>query len=158
MEGKIISGIAGGLIVAVLGGMLAVILSGGSAGPDSDIPRYVFMGLWIASTLIAVMASRPAKVWRRLLITSALLAFALPLSAWVVSDQTVVTTAQGAGHTTTDAAAVIAGAAAGSGIATAASGIPGLFLGVILLVTGLLTGRDKQTVVRSGEQRQEKRG
>jgi hypothetical protein len=140
---KFIAGIIGGLIIAIIGVFdLAV---AGASRPES-IAGYgliVFIALWIVGIVIAVMAPSAVKAWRRLLITSGLLSFLLPLSAIFFTGSQVAGTLERGGEF---AAAATAGTAIGGGIITGMMGILGFSLGAIFLVTGLLIGRDKQVI------------
>ena len=140
---KILAGIIGGLIIAILGAF--VITLGGASKPSSggSYGAVTFFVLWIVGIIIAVMAPSAAKAWRRLLITSGVLSFLLPLSAIVFTGSHVAGTLEKGGEY---AGAAAAGAAIGGGLVSGFMGILGFFLGAVFLVIGLLVGRDKQVV------------
>lgn len=68
----------------------------------------------------------------------------MPLSSFIFTGSHVAEVATQGGEY---AGAAAAGAALGGGLITAISGFLGFFLGVIFLVVGLLTGRDKEIIV-----------
>jgi hypothetical protein len=138
---KFVAGLIGGLILAVLATTvvgLAGAASGGGAGSGG-----VFLGAWAIALVIALTAPRVGKAWRRLLIISGLMAFMLPLSGIIFTGSYVATKVD---HTSAHAAAEAAGATIGGALVSGALGFIGFFLGVILIIVGLLTGRDKQVV------------
>jgi hypothetical protein len=135
---KILAGILGGLIVAILAMMLTGLATAGSS-PKGSGGGTVFFLAWAAGIAIAVMAPHAAKAWRRLLLTSAVLSFMLPLAGIVFTGSVV------ANHTSSGAEA--AGAVIGGGLVSGFLGFVGFFLGVVFLVIGLLVGRDKQVVI-----------
>ena len=140
---KILAGIVGGLIIAILGAI--VIALGGASKPSSggSYGAIAFFVLWVIGIVVAVMAPSAAKAWRRLLITSGVLSFLLPLSAIVFTGSHVAGTLEKGGEY---AGAAAAGAAIGGGLVSGFMGILGFFLGAVFLVVGLLVGRDKQVV------------
>lgn len=141
---KIVAGILGGIMVAVLGAFLVTMTLGADPERGGNMGTIAFIGLWVLSIIVAVRAERPAKAWRRLLLTSAVLAFLLPLSALIFTGSFIATEVDAAGEF---AAAEAAGAAMGGGMVAGIMGFIGLFLGVALLVVGLLVGRDKVVYV-----------
>ncbi|NQW80461.1 MAG: hypothetical protein HQ445_04715 [Polaromonas sp.] len=140
---KILAGIIGGLIVAILGAI--VIAVGGASKPSSgaNYGAIAFFALWVVGVVVAVTAPSAGKAWRRLLITSGVLSFMLPLSAIVFTGSQVAGTLEKGGEY---AGAATAGAAIGGGMISGFMGILGVFLGAVFLVIGLLVGRDKQIV------------
>jgi len=141
---KIVSGIIGGLIIAILGTLIVTIGLAGdleSVGHTGDVAFLVF---WVFGMVLALTASRAGKAWRRILVTSAILSFVMPLSAFIFTAAQVADAVTEGGEYVGAAAA---GAAFGGGLITALSGFLGFFLGVIFLVVGLLTGRDKEVVI-----------
>jgi hypothetical protein len=140
---KILAGIIGGLIIAILGAL--VITLGGASNPPSGGSHgaITFFVLWIVGIIVALMAPSAAKAWRRLLITSGVFSFLLPLSAIVFTGSHVAGTLEKGGEY---AGAAAAGAAIGGGLVSGFMGIIGFFLGAVFLVIGLLVGRDKQVV------------
>ena len=140
---KILAGILGGLIIAILGSI--VIALGGASGASSggSYGAIAFIVLWVVGIVVAVMAPSAAKAWRRLLITSGILCFLLPLSAIVFTGTHIAGTLEKGGEY---AGAAAAGAVIGGGLVSGLMGILGFFLGAVFLVIGLLIGRDKQVV------------
>ncbi len=144
MIGKIISGLVGGLIVAILGSMLVTLASAGPPESDGQTGAMVFLIFWVVALVIALKAPRAGKAWRRLLIISGLLAFAMPISSLIFTGAQIADVASQSGE---HVGAAVVGTALGGGIVTAIAGFLGFFVGVILLVTGLLIGRDKQIII-----------
>ena len=89
--------------------------------------------------VVALMAPRAAKVWRRLFLTAAIVCLVGPLSMCVGTAGLVSATSEAS-----KSAAAGFGAAAAGGIASMVVGFFAFFLAAILLVLGLLIGRDKQ--------------
>jgi len=143
MFGKIVAGLFGGLIVAIIGAMVVTVALASSPAASS-VGAIAFFVFWALGIALAVTASRTGKAWRRVLISSGLLSFALPLSS-IIFTGSVMTQAAGEGGEFSGAAA--AGAAIGGGMITIASGVLGFFLGVIFLVIGLLVGRDREVII-----------
>lgn len=145
MFGKIVSGVLGGLIVATLGSFVVTIAGAGSDPEASgEFGAKAFFVIWALSIVIAVMAKGAGKAWRRLMLTSAVLSFLLPLASFIFSGAHVAEVASTGGE---HAGAAAAGAAIGGGLITMISGFLGFFLGIIFLLIGLLVGRDKQVIV-----------
>ncbi len=142
MIGKIISGLFGGLIVATLGTILVTLVFASNPESWGQIDAIAFFIFWVIALIIALTAPRTSKAWRRLLITSGLLAFAMPISSLIFSSiQIADATNQSVEYT-----GVISTMLVGS-VVTIITGFVGFFLGVIFLVIGLLVGRDKQIVI-----------
>ena len=134
---KLIAGIAGGLILAILASMVASIMfAAGKSGPG--VGAMTFLVAWAVGIAIALMAPRAGKAWRRLLISSALLSFMLPLSGLIYTGSFMATRTTGG--------AEAAGAAIGGGLVSGFLGFFGFFLGLVFLVIGLLVGRDREVV------------
>ncbi|WP_444922661.1 hypothetical protein ACJJH9_00120 (plasmid) [Microbulbifer sp. DLAB2-AF] len=77
------------------------------------------------------------------MLVSAVLCFLLPVAGLVFTGNAVADTTSGA---------EAAGAAIGGGLVSGFMGFVGFFLGIVFLIIGLLTGRDKQViVVREGQ-------
>jgi hypothetical protein len=91
---------------------------------------------WAIALVVTISAPRAGKTWRRLLIISSLLAFAMPILSFIYKGVQVTSSAiQGSEYSSAVAAA---GAALGGGmVATVITGFLGFFLGVIFLVIGL---------------------
>jgi hypothetical protein len=138
---KILAGILGGLIWAVLGSFLVTMTFAASSGSPTS-GALAFFIFWAAGLLVALKAPGAAKAWRRLLLTSAVLSFLLPLSGLVFTGSYMANM----GNTGEHATAAAAGAAIGGTLVSGFLGFVGFFLGVVFLVIGLLVGRDKQVV------------
>lgn len=135
---KVIPGFAGGLVLAILGMLLigiAIASSSSKGGPEA----MAFLIFWIVGFVLALSASTAGKAWRRLLISSAVLSFLLPISGLIFTGSHI------ASQTDTSGAAT-AGAAIGGTLLSGALGFLGFFLSIVFLVIGLLVGRDKQVV------------
>jgi hypothetical protein len=138
---KILAGMIGGLLLAVLVSLVVGIA--GAASPESSGSRgaIVFFVAWVVALLIAIYAPTAGKAWRRLLVMSGIAAFMLPLSGIIFTGSHIATNLGGA-----HSGAEKAGAAIGGTLVSGFLGFVGFFLGVILLISGLLVGRDKQIV------------
>lgn len=144
MLGKIVAAALGGLLVAGLASLVVAVMLSSNPRDGGQAVGIVFLLAWAASALVALLAPRAAKAWRRLLIASGILSFSLPLAAFIFTGL-VVNQEMARGGEYAEAAA--AGAALGGGMVVALTGLLGFFLGLIFLVIGLLVGRDKQVVV-----------
>lgn len=135
---KLLAGLLGGLLLAILGTLLELItFAAGDASASQGLT--VFFGCWLGGAVLALTAPRAAKAWRRLLITSAIFSFLLPLSGLVYTGAFMASRTDGS-------AAATAGAAIGGGLLSGALGFFGFFLGVVFLIVGLLVGRDPQVI------------
>lgn len=141
---KIVSGIVGGFILAVLGALLVTLALASNPESGGKTGATAFFIFWAVGLAVALTASRAGKAWRRLLITSAILSFAMPLSSFMFTGSQVTKAVSQGGEY---AGAAAAGAALGGGLITAISGFLGFFLGIIFLIIGLLVGKDKQVVI-----------
>jgi hypothetical protein len=134
---KILAGIVGGLILAILGSLLvSVTFAAGSDGPAKGVGAFFI--IWVVGMAVAVMAPSASKAWRRLLLTSSVFSFLMPLSGLIFTGAYMANNTKGG--------AEAAGAAIGGGLVSGALGFIGFFLGVIFLIVGLLVGRDKEIV------------
>lgn len=134
---KILAGIIGGLIFAILGSLLVTItFAAGGTGAGKGVGTFFIV--WLVGIGIAVMAPSAGKAWRRLLLTSSVFSFLMPLSGLIYTGSFM------ANHATGGAEA--AGAAIGGGLVSGLLGFVGFFLGVVFLIIGLLVGREKQVV------------
>jgi len=134
---KILAGIVGGLILAILGSLLVTVtFAAGSDGAAKGVGAFFI--IWIVGIAVAVMAPSASKAWRRLLLTSSVFSFLMPLSGLIFTGAYMANNTKGG--------AEAAGAAIGGGLVSGALGFIGFFLGVIFLIVGLLVGRDKQIV------------
>ncbi|WP_339453375.1 hypothetical protein [Pseudomonas sp. JAI120] len=138
---KVLAGLVGGLILAILLSMVVAIAGAASPGAGGAAGAIVFFVAWIIALVVAIYAPTPGKAWRRLLVTSGIAAFMLPLSGIIFTGSHIATNVSGA-----HSGAETAGAAIGGTLVSGFLGFVGFFLGVILLVIGLLAGRDKQIV------------
>jgi len=140
---KVLAGLIGGLILAILGALLVTITFAAAPEKGGSWGAIGFFIFWIAGFVIALMAESASKAWRRLLLTSAVLSFLLPLSGIVYTGSFMAANVDPAAK---HAGAQAAGAAIGGGLISGILGFIGLFLGIVLLIIGLLVGRDKQVV------------
>jgi hypothetical protein len=139
---KVIAGILGGLILAVLGAILAsVTFAASNRGALFGVIS--FLVFWVIGIVVALNAKAAAKAWRRLLLSSAVLSFLLPIAAIVFTGSFIATRVPSSGEY---AGAQTAGAAIGGVLVSGFMGFVGFFLGIIFLVIGLLVGRDKQII------------
>jgi predicted Ser/Thr protein kinase len=139
---KVIAGLFGGLLLAIIGTPLVTTTFAASAN-GSGVAAVAFLGFWTLGFVIALAPTSAPKAWRHLLLTSAVLSFLLPVSGIIYTGSFMAT------HVDTSAehaGAQAAGAAIGGLLVTGILGFVGLFLGVALLVIGLLVGRDRQIV------------
>ena len=140
---KIVAGIFGGLILAIIGAMLVTITFAASPEKGGSWGAMSFIVFWVVGIVIAVLSKSASKAWRRLLITSAVLSFLLPLSGVIYTGSFMAAHVDKADKY---AGAAAAGAAIGGSLVSGFLGFVGFFLGVVFLVIGLLVGRDKQIV------------
>lgn len=140
---KLIAGIIGGIILAALGAMLIAVAGASNPGKGGVTGAIAFFVLWIVGLFVAMMAPSVGKAWRRLLISSGVLSFMLPLSAIIFTGSQVASQLDKGGEY---AGAAATGAAIGGTLVSGFMGFVGFFLGVVFLVIGLLVGRDKQVV------------
>ena len=140
---KLLAGLIGGLILAILGAMLVTITFAASPEKSGVWGAMGFFVFWILGFVIALMAKSAPKAWRRLLLTSAVLSFLLPLSGIIYTGSFMATVVDpGAKY----AGAQATGAAIGGGLVSGILGFIGFFVGVVFLIIGLLVGRDKQVI------------
>lgn len=138
---KILAGLVGGLILAILGATLVGTTFAASAdGPGKGVVTFFLM--WAAGFVIALMAPSAGKAWRRLLLTSSVMSFLLPLAGIIFTGSFMANMDTSGPH----AGAAAAGAAIGGGLVSGVLGFVGFFIGVVFLIIGLLVGRDKQVV------------
>jgi hypothetical protein len=138
---KVVAGLLGGLILAVLGAILVTITFAASKG-GSPWGAISFPIFWFIGIVVAICAKTAAKAWRRLLISSAVLSFMLPISGIIYTGSFMAT------HVNSSSA--YAGAAIGGGLISGLMGFVGFFLGVIFLIIGLLVGRHERIVYVQG--------
>jgi hypothetical protein len=140
---KVLAGIIGGLIMAIIGAMVIAISGVSRLGSGANYGAFAFIVFWIVGMFVATKAPSASKAWSRLLISSGLLSFLLPLSAMVFTGTQVAKTIEKGGQYV-DAAT--AGAVIGGGLVSGFMGILGFFLGAVFLLIGFMVGRDKQIV------------
>ncbi|PVZ52209.1 hypothetical protein C9422_31555 [Pseudomonas sp. B1(2018)] len=140
---KVLAGIVGGLVLALL--VMTVFGISNAASPESagGGGAIAFFIAWIIGLVVAITAPRAGKAWRRLLITSGVVSFMLPLAGIVFTGSHIVKNVNpSTGHSGAEAAGALIGGTLVSGFL----GFVGFFLGVIFCIVGLLVGRDKQIV------------
>lgn len=139
---KAIAGLVGGLVVAILASILyATTLA--AIEPNGKLGAFSFVVLWASGLYVAIKSSSTALAWRELLLTAAILSFLLPVSGMLYTGSFMATKLNLATDTY---GAQTAGAMIGGGFITALLGFAGFFLGVALLVTGLLLSRNSKEV------------
>lgn len=134
MIGKILSGIAGGVIISILG-MTVVGLSTGGGEEGGEIAASSFIIFMLYSLFIAIRSASVARAWKWLMISSSVLCFLLPISSLLFTGIFIAKETSGA--------AEAAGGVIGGGLLTTITGTLGFFLGAIFLVIGLVVGNDK---------------
>lgn len=148
MFGKIVAGILGGATVSSLGLFVFTIAAAANTSEGQLTPGgagLFFLILMVAALVVALTAPRAAKAWRRLLLMSAILSFAIPLSGLIFTGTAITQATRG--ENSVESAGAIVGTAIGGGMVTGALALLGLFMGLIFLVVGLSVGRDKQVIV-----------
>lgn len=140
---KFIAGILGGLILAILGTILVTTTFAASPEKGGVWGASSFLIFWVIGIVVAMGAKSAAKAWRRLLLSTAVMSFLLPISAIIYTGSFMATQVD---TTSEYAGAQAAGAAIGGGLISGFMGFVGFFLGVVFLIIGLLVGRDKQIV------------
>jgi hypothetical protein len=140
---KVVAGLVGGLILAIIGAMLVTVTLAASPERGGSWGALSFLIFWVVGIVVAVLAKSASKAWRRLLVTSAVLSFLLPLSGVIYTGSFMATHVDATGE---NAGAAAAGAAIGGGLVSGFLGFVGFFLGIVFLVIGLVVGRDKQIV------------
>lgn len=138
---KLLAGILGGLMLAILGAIVVTTMFAGG-GSGAGMGALSFFAFWAIGMAVALTAPVAAKAWRRLLISSAVISFLLPLSGLIYTGSFLATMDSSGEHS----GAATAGAVIGGGLVSGFLGFVGFFLGIALLVVGLLVGRDKQVV------------
>lgn len=133
---NLIAGLLGGLLFATLGTLLITItFAANTHGSEHGLAT--FSGLLLVGFWIAIAAPHAGKAWRRLLLSSSVLSFLLPLSGILYTGAFLAANTDGG-------AAAAAGAAIGGTLLSGFLGFVGFFLGVVFLIIGLLVGREKQ--------------
>jgi hypothetical protein len=140
---KALAGIIAGLILAVIGALLVTVTFAASPEKGGSWGAISFFVLWVVGIIVAVRSKSAPKAWRKLLISSGILSFLLPISGLIYTGSFM---AKNVDPSSQHAGAQAAGAAIGGGLVSGFLGFVGFFLGIVLLVIGLLVGRDKQVV------------
>ena len=150
MVGRIFAFIVGFILVFVLSAFGVSLVLAPSATSNGEPGTAMMISVIFSVALAAVLAyagKTVGKAWRYIFIACALMSFAMPICGIVFTG--------GAMQATGGNAASQAGAALGGSIVTAGIGFVAVFVGVIFLILGLLTGRDKQVLyVREGSPNQ----
>ncbi len=129
-------GIFGGIMVATLAALLMIIsFTGNDKGTIVRIGAFAFMGVWVGTILLSAYARNGVSAGGRLLLSSSLFIYALPLATFVFSGQQISSLGSEPGVLTGIFAAL---SALVGGIIGAVSGILAFLLGTIMLVTGVL--------------------
>jgi hypothetical protein len=131
--GKILAGIIGGLLVGVLAGFF---LTYAAHAPGLGA-NAILIG-WALSLVWCLVAKTAGKAWRYMFVTSALLCFLMPIAGMLFTGHLLEGNSTGA-----EMAGTVTVGALFSGIL----GFAGFFLGAVLLVIGLLCGKDKPQVI-----------
>jgi hypothetical protein len=140
---KILAGIVGGLILALLVMTVFGISNAASRESAGGSGAIAFFIAWVIGVVIAITAPRAGKAWRRLLLSSGIVSFMLPLAGIVFTGSHIAKNVNpNSGHSGAEAAGALIGGTLVSGFL----GFVGFFLGVIFCIIGLLVGRDKQIV------------
>lgn len=141
MIGKIICGIFGGLLFATLGDMLIgftfVIL-------EPVAMAVIFVVMWISAIVMSVNAENTGKAWRRILIPSGVFALIMPVATFIFTAVLTVAPSLADGYTPVETATSVMTM---GGVMTFIAGTVGVFLGAVLLVVGLLVGRDPKVII-----------
>lgn len=140
---KILAGIIGGLILAVIVAILVTVTFAASPEKGGSWGAISFLTFWVVGIVIAVRSASAPKAWRKVLLSSSVMSFLLPLSGLIYTGSFM---AKNVDPNAQYAGAQAAGAAIGGGLISGFMGFVGFFLGVVFLIIGLLVGRDKQVV------------
>lgn len=137
MLSKIFAAIVGGFIISIVGSML-VGLSVGAGSEGGVVASNAFWVLYIVSFVVSLRSNSSKQAWRRLLITSSILSFLLPISSMLFTGMFIAEETSGA--------AEAAGGLIGGALVTGITGIFGFFMGVIFLIIGLLIKDEKESI------------
>ena len=124
--GKIFSGIIGGFGFMFVASILVATVF--NRIDPSELYRYVMPITWLSGIIIAITAPTTAKSWRRLFIVSGIICLSWPVAIFLF---------HGVLHSNSTS-----GFVAGT-VASWIMAVPSFFFGIVLLVIGLLIGRDK---------------
>ncbi|WP_447768189.1 hypothetical protein [Pseudomonas kilonensis] len=106
---KILAGLVAGLILAILVSTVVAIAGAASPRAAGGIGAIVFFVTWIIALAIAISAPTAGKAWRRLLVTSGIAAFMLPLAGIIFTGSHIATNISGAHSGAETAGAAIGG-------------------------------------------------
>jgi len=147
--GNLLAGVIGGGIAASLFQMVISLPFANYLPEDDSLFWGIGIASWILLIFLSVRAQRPARAWRLQFILSGLLCFALPLSGIVFTGVSMIDV---------NDAPELFGTFLGGSLVTMTLGVAGFFAGLILLVIGLLIGREKAVVIsRSSVHEQERK-
>jgi len=146
MFNKVLAGVLGGIIPAIIGMMVIGLPFAGDSESGGSVGAGAFFAIWIFAIILALISKTGGKAWRKVLLLSAILSFALPLASFLFTGAEISNTIDSTTGQEFSGASVT-GTAIGGGIVTAISGFLGFFLGIVFLVIALLTGRDKQVII-----------
>lgn len=110
---KFIAGLLGGLILAVLGAILITTTFAASPERGGSWGAIAFFVFWVIGVIVALGAKSAAKAWRRLLLSSAILSFLMPISGIIYTGSFMATQVD---TTSEYDGAQAAGAAIGGGL------------------------------------------
>ena len=142
LTGRLVAGILGGLLMAILAANIAGVLFGNPlAKPPDNAPgvsAIFFFLAWGAGIYTSTRARTTGKAWRWNLVPCAVLSFALPLAALIMTANTAAQLDAKGAH-------MAAGVTAMAGtVAATIAGVFAFFMGAIFLTIGLLVGREKK--------------
>jgi uncharacterized membrane protein len=80
---KVLTGIIGGLILAIIDAIFVTVTFVASPEQGSSWGANSFLAFWVVGIIVAITSASAAKAWRKLLISSAVLSFLLPLSGLI---------------------------------------------------------------------------
>jgi len=138
---KILAGLLGGVILALVGGFLVTMSMAGDPEQAGQIGRMFGLGLFVIAIAVALLAPTAGKAWRRIMVCSAVCAFALPLAGLLFSGTLINDVSTSTGPNS-DAETI--GTAIGGGFVTLVLSVIGIFLGAIFLTIAAFVGKDKK--------------
>jgi len=127
---KFIAGLLGGLILAVLGAILITTTFAASPEKGGSWGAIAFFIFWVIGIIAALGAKSASKAWRRLLLSSAVLSFVMPISGIIYTGSFIATQVD---TTSEFAGAEAAGAAIGGGLISGFMAFVGFFSWCCLL-------------------------
>ncbi|HJP45927.1 MAG: hypothetical protein QGE95_15325 [Arenicellales bacterium] len=138
--GKLFAGIVGGIVVALLSYFVLSLALASGGGLEQDNISLVIFGVWGFMVLVSILTKRPARAWRVQFILASLLCFSLPLSSVVFTGASMIDVVD-------QSAPALIGTFVGGSLVTMLAGVTGFFMGLILLVIGLLIGRENAVII-----------